>query len=193
MTASSEAPRDRPGYGHGREALLDAAIRVVGRGGLRNLTYRAVAAEAGVTHGLVAHHFGSRDALLEEALLYSLRLSVATSSLIPGTSRIDDLAQTLPETIEADPDLQAFQFECVLESRRRPELRPYVERLYDTYREATREGLHGLGFDDQALADLVFAALDGLAFQQTSFGDPERTRAGLAALHRLLAEHQSRG
>ena len=35
---------DRPGYGHGREALLRAVITVVSEGGLRNLTYRSVAA-----------------------------------------------------------------------------------------------------------------------------------------------------
>lgn len=58
-------PRKRVDYGTGREALLNAAVRVVARGGLRKLTYRAVAEEAGVTHGLVVHHFGSRDALIE--------------------------------------------------------------------------------------------------------------------------------
>ncbi|WP_416979825.1 TetR family transcriptional regulator [Streptomyces sp. T028] len=57
--ADGEAGQDtRLGYGEGRDALLIAAVRVVARDGLRKLTYRAVAAEAGVTHGLVAHHFG---------------------------------------------------------------------------------------------------------------------------------------
>ena len=41
----------------GRHALLRATIVIVGHGGLRALTYRAVAAEAGVSHGLVRHHF----------------------------------------------------------------------------------------------------------------------------------------
>src|SRR5438132_3593131 len=68
MNTHSEAPR-KPRYGEGRQALLDAAVQVVGRSGLRGLTYRAVAAEAGVTQGLVAHHFGSRDRLIHEALL----------------------------------------------------------------------------------------------------------------------------
>ncbi|MFE4582354.1 hypothetical protein ACFRKC_42725, partial [Streptomyces chartreusis] len=40
-------PRRRMNYGEGREALLNAAVRVVARGGLRKLTYRAVAQEAG--------------------------------------------------------------------------------------------------------------------------------------------------
>jgi DNA-binding transcriptional regulator YbjK len=39
-------PGDKPRYGEGRRALLDAAIRVVARQGLRGLTYRAVGKEA---------------------------------------------------------------------------------------------------------------------------------------------------
>src|SRR3712207_8439845 len=62
------AARPAPGYGEGRRALLAAAVHVVATRGLRHLTYRSVAQEAGVAHGLVAHHFGTRDALLEAAL-----------------------------------------------------------------------------------------------------------------------------
>ena len=58
MTVPSTESQTRPGYGEGRDALLTATVRVVARRGLRNLTYRAVAEEAGVTHGLVAHYFG---------------------------------------------------------------------------------------------------------------------------------------
>ena len=89
---------------------------MVARGGLRKLTYRAVAAEAGVTHGLVAHHFGSRDALLEEALRWCVTRSIETSSLVPASGRLEDFAATLADFIAADPDLQAFQFELKLEA-----------------------------------------------------------------------------
>jgi AcrR family transcriptional regulator len=50
--------RTRPARGDGRRALLEAVVRVVARHGLDALTYRAVAKEAGVTHGLVSYHFG---------------------------------------------------------------------------------------------------------------------------------------
>lgn len=56
MTDSADAPksrrpRKRLHYGEGREALLNAAVHVVARGGLRKLTYRAVAEEAGSPTG----------------------------------------------------------------------------------------------------------------------------------------------
>jgi len=48
-----------------REALLDAAIRVLGERGMRALTHRAVDAEAGVAAGSAANHFPTRGSLLE--------------------------------------------------------------------------------------------------------------------------------
>ncbi len=69
MTVARTTPqREAPRYGEGRSALLAAAVHVGATRGLRHLTYRSVAAEAGVAPGLVAHHFGTRDALIEEAL-----------------------------------------------------------------------------------------------------------------------------
>ncbi|MER6138466.1 TetR family transcriptional regulator [Streptomyces sparsogenes] len=195
MTAVAEADCEagqeaRPGYGEGREALLAAAVRVVARGGLRKLTYRAVAAEAGVTHGLVAHHFGSRDALLEEALRWCVTRSIETSSLVPASGRLEDFAATLADFIAADPDVQAFQYELKLESRRRPELRHHVDVLYDAYRDAVREAL--ACFDvSQEMTEIVFAALDGLVFHQVTSGAPDRTKESVDTLRRLLAAHRA--
>ncbi|MFI7296954.1 TetR/AcrR family transcriptional regulator [Streptomyces sp. NPDC050121] len=181
---------NRPGYGQGREALMAAAVKVVARGGLRKLTYRAVAAEAGVTHGLVVHHFGSRDTLLEEALGWAVRRSIETSSLVPASGRLEDFAATLAAFIAADPDLQAFQYELKLESGRRPELRRHVDLLYDAYHDAVCEAL--ACFDvSQEMTEIVFAALDGLVFHQVTSGAPERTEEGVEALRRLLAAHRA--
>src|SRR5690349_24381102 len=99
----SRRPRRRVHYGEGREALLKAAVRVVARGGLRRLTYRAVAEEAGVTHGLVVHHFGSRDALIEAPLEHTIRTSLSTSALEPGTGQVADFAAGVPELRTAGP------------------------------------------------------------------------------------------
>ena len=48
-----------------RQALLDAAIGVLGERGMRELTHRAVDAEAGVAAGSTANYFPTREALLE--------------------------------------------------------------------------------------------------------------------------------
>ncbi|MDF2268534.1 TetR family transcriptional regulator [Streptomyces coacervatus] len=185
---SRSKPRKRLQYGEGREALLNAAVRVVARGGLRKLTYRAVAEEAGVTHGLVVHHFGSRDALIEEALTHTIRTSLSTSSLEPGTGKVADFSVGLSEMVTADPDTQAFQYELLLESRRRPELLPHLRELYDEYFDATQRELSRMlpAGADKALTRLVFAALDGLVLHQLVFAEPEVTDSALEELRALL-------
>ncbi len=199
MTASAEGPQEpessegrkprrRMNYGEGREALLNAAVRVVARGGLRKLTYRAVAQEAGTTHGLVVHHFGSRDALIEEALAHAIRSSLSISALEPGTGEVADFSVGVSDMVTADPDIQAFQYELLLESRRRPELLPQIRALYDDYFDATERELSRMLPDGagRPLTRLVFAALDGLVLHQLVFGEPDTTDAAIEELRGLL-------
>lgn len=173
-------------YGEGRQALLEAAIRVTAVKGLRGLTYRSVAEEAGVTHGLVAHHFGSRDVLIEEALNFAAETSIDQSRLASIDTGFTGLAAELERSVELQPDIQAFQYELILESRRRPELLPLVERIYAAYRHAITAELTHNGLNDPALADLVLAATDGLVLQQLAFGRPDKTQAAMEALRALL-------
>jgi AcrR family transcriptional regulator len=48
-----------------REELLDAAITVLGEGGIHALTHRAVDTAAGLPAGSTSNHFRTRDALLD--------------------------------------------------------------------------------------------------------------------------------
>jgi TetR/AcrR family transcriptional regulator, regulator of biofilm formation and stress response len=69
--------------------------------------------------------------------------------------------------VEQAKDAHAFQFELALESRRDPTLERPVRDLYQLYERAIGRELSRIGFDeDAAFARLVFAALDGLVFQQ---------------------------
>ncbi len=74
----------------------------------------------------------------------------------------------------------------MLESRRRPEIRPLLEKIYEHYRQAARDGMARLGVTDTAMGDLVFATLDGLVFQQVTFGDRRHTDAATERLRQLL-------
>jgi AcrR family transcriptional regulator len=179
----------RPRYGDGRVALLEAAARVVARAGLRGLTYRAVAAEAGVSHGAVTLHFGSRDAMIKEAHVHAVASGIACSALEPGTGEADDFASGLVDFVDQHPDGQLFQYELILESRRREDLAPDVRAVYDEYAQAAGRELDRLGLsDDPALTDLVCAALDGLVFQQcVGLKSRDQTAEELERLRELLA------
>ena len=175
-----------PGYGEGREALLRAVVTVVARGGLRALTYRAVADEAGVTHGLVRHHFGSRDALIVAATEYSLAPALEVTHLGDAGS-LDTWAKDVPRVLTAEEELTAFQYEVILESRRRPELRDAVRQLYSGFREAALADLLAHGVQaDKALAIVLFAALDGLMFQGLALKEPRTTRSAIITRRELL-------
>jgi AcrR family transcriptional regulator len=178
----------RPAYREGRDALLDATVRVVEREGLRGLTYRAVGAESGTTHALVSYHFGSRENLVREAARHASRKAVAASRLEAPES-LESFAIELDAMTTEHAGVHAFLFELALESRRNPALRDDVQEQYDEYRRLTGEALAALDIDDEdgALSRLVFAAIDGLTLQQLLDGDAGATRSAVAALRRLLA------
>lgn len=175
-------------YGTGREALLRAAVDVVAHKGLRGLTYRAVADSAGVNNTLVAHHFGSRDALITAALQWASDQSIAVSRLRDAATGESTFTQALLGLLLEDPELQVFQYEMILESRRRPELAAPIAELYEKYVSALAEGLEVFGAQGnvRVLARSLFAALDGLVLQFLAGVEREEIAAALEEVHHVL-------
>lgn len=54
-----------------RARIRDAAIRLFGERGIEGASIRDIAAEAGVSSGLVRHHFGSKEALRDACDRYA--------------------------------------------------------------------------------------------------------------------------
>lgn len=185
--SSTTTPDSKPGHNGRRQSLLDATMEVIAEQGFRGFTHRAVAVKAGVTHGLVRHYFGSLDVMLAEALATSVERDIADAP--PDRSwSVDELARNLPNRVADTEGQQTFQYLASLESRRRPELREEVERIYELYITAMQERLRRAGLpDDRGLARVVFATLDGLVFQQLTVSQPEDTVTALAWLRRMLA------
>ncbi|MFJ6455738.1 TetR/AcrR family transcriptional regulator [Paenarthrobacter sp. NPDC091669] len=182
----SQEARKLP-YGDGRDALLAAVLDVVAEKGLRGATYRSVAARAGVNHALVTHHFGSMEGLLAATMEWSVQRSIEETGL-SGIADFDgNFADTLIATVSAEPELQLFQFEMILESRRNPQIRAMVERLYTNYVSTVEEALNRRGVDTRNEASLaIFAALDGLMLQFLTISDPARIRSAVVQVGRLI-------
>ena len=188
---STKGTGTSPGYGEGREALLRAAVTVVAQGGLRALTYRAVAEQAGVTHGLVRHHFGSRDALIVAATEYSLSPLLVASGVTGSQGDLETFARGLPTMIQRERELVAFQYEVMLESIRRPELRPAVQQMLAGLRATILEDLRRRGLVvTPAFGAMVTAALDGIVLYGLTLQDPRFVQSALRELRGLLAEVQ---
>lgn len=185
-TPAAPAPTSK--YGTGKEALLRAAVAVVAAKGLRGLTYRSVAEAAGVNNTLVAHHFGSRDALIAAALDWATEQSISASRLREAAALGHSFTESLLELLLAEPELQVFQYEMILEARRRPELAEAVSALYEDYVSALAEGLSssGLTHNVQVVARTLFAALDGLVLQYLAGVDRALIAASLEEVHEVL-------
>lgn len=52
-----------------RESLIHAALELMGEGGPRAVTVRAIAEKAGITPGLIRHYFASKDDLVRASYL----------------------------------------------------------------------------------------------------------------------------
>jgi TetR/AcrR family transcriptional regulator, regulator of biofilm formation and stress response len=188
ITTSSSAPKPRTKrQSPGKIDLQRATERIVAREGLQALTYRSVANEAGVSHGLVRHHFGSLDELLVETMRDVINRNIESGGLgpnfPPGNSFLDQLA----DAVSKNQDSQAFLSEIIVQARREERIQPLVEEFYRELRRATRDYLVDRGFmADDGLVRLVTATIDGLVFYQMAVNDPDNTRAVVTRLHEIL-------
>ncbi len=83
-----------------REQLLQAAIKVYSTSGVRGATTKRIAQEAGVNEVTLFRHFGSKDALLHEALAQSaaalFESGLPAEPRRPGDGAAGVRAQSLP-------------------------------------------------------------------------------------------------
>lgn len=92
---ASRGQRRRLGPDQRRRQLIDATVSVVSRRGYQNASLAAIAAEAGVSKGLIWHYFADGDDLMEQtarSTLVALRETVA---------RDVDLSAEVPQVIRS--------------------------------------------------------------------------------------------
>lgn len=95
MTATDQPRRrGRPPSG-GREAILDAALKLLREEGIANLTSREIAARAGVSDASVYYHFGDREGLLRAAFAHGMKPLDFLAQPPAGMQRSQVLAQVL--------------------------------------------------------------------------------------------------
>jgi AcrR family transcriptional regulator len=169
-----------------KDKLLDAAIQIAGREGLSAVTYRAVAARAGVTHGLVRHHFGTREQLLNEAFRQAAQQDSDGVRLRAGS--IDEFASTFVQWFNASWERSVLQFDETTQAIRGAMPMDNIRQQYEGYIDKVRATFADVGVDDPdgRVAALVFAALDGLALQHLIYGEDLRTENVLDALRDIL-------
>ena len=137
-TAPARAPRKRGApraasenapYHHGalRDALLEAAERVLERDGLSGLTLRAVAREAGVSHAAPTHHFGDLTGLVSELAAIGFRqfntaMSAAGASASAPLEKAAARARAYVAYAQAHPGMYGLMFRTERLDMTRPSL-----------------------------------------------------------------------
>ena len=183
------------------ERIADAAVTVVARRGLDQLSVRSVAREAGVAPGTVQHHYRSRPALLRAALDRVVerqfgRIAAGGPHPTPLAALRAGLRQLLPlDAARRDESIVWLAFtaaaasDAAVADRHREVVALMRRTTADTIRLAQRAGEVPAGIDATTSAVLVVAATDGLVVHGLSAPGrrPSLLRLCDEAVDRLLS------
>ena len=181
IKSSASAKRLRRTPEEARELILDTAQALIARSGPEGLRLQDIAAEAGISHPLILHHFGSRAGLvraLARRAAASLRDRLVAAIGAPDYSfekqidRVfdalrDGLAQTLSWLAATEPDGG--------ESGETMIMREIIDTLHARRTAAAPPGVIASREDTEWRAFLVTFA----AFGDALYGVPLRRSAGL--------------
>lgn len=152
------------------------------------MTFRSVAAKAGVSNPLVAYYFGSREKLLREASSWATDYALEIPRRDPGFLQGAEFPKVFVDHLESWIDLQIFLIESALEGVRsedtRASLQEELNLFLDTYRSELKDLVPGSSLT--AAADLVYAALEGISLMHITYRDRARSEAAVRQLQLLL-------
>jgi AcrR family transcriptional regulator len=187
-----------------KEALLEGARRCLEEKGYARTTARDIVAASDTNLGSIGYHFGSKDALLNEALLegfteWTQRLGELTLAT-PEASPLERLAGTWMRMLDEFPKMRWLLvgvFESIAQAQHSPELRRQLADHYESSRALVAETIRAvLGDDAEAAGGIpeVFAAFmvavcDGLAVQWLLDSEHAPTGAELGAALAAAADY----
>lgn len=192
----TDAPKKARLRASDRRALLeDAARACMARGGIREFTVDKIVAEAGVSRGLITHHFGSMDGLL--VAVYSRMYGewiAAIAAPQPGLSRLEGLVEALVSPALFSREVLNIWLTLWGEIANNQVLRAEHRARYSEYRETIATALReaappGSTIDADMLASAFICLVDGLGVQRCVEPDLLPEAAARATCWAFLAPH----
>jgi AcrR family transcriptional regulator len=194
------AAPDRELSGEKAQRIVDAMRASVAKRGATASTFEQVAAEAGVSRGLLHYYFGTKERLLVEVVrtdaeirVDRLEQTLATAETVDHV--LDVLVASLVDAVENEPGFFLLLFELFSAGRRNPDIQRELGQLFDRVRghlaeilmAKEREGVLNLRYDAEAVASYLYGIADGFALQALS--DPERDQAAMLAASQAAARY----
>ncbi|MDM7855395.1 TetR/AcrR family transcriptional regulator [Cellulomonas alba] len=183
-----------------REQLIEAALTVASRDGIEAATVRAVAAEAGVSLGVVHYCFQDKDELLR-AMAHAITQQNLTSTLgalpegAPVEAVVEGVIHALWHGLRDNRGAQLLSYELTTTALRHPELAQVAIEQYEGQWAAAEQALqlveHASGITwavpRAALARTVIAVVDGISLAWLVDGDDASALSALQGFGRYLA------
>lgn len=178
-----------------REALLRAAIELLGETGVKSVTHRAVAERAGVPLASTTYYFASVKEIVEQALTLHVAERVAELeglvevALSATGASVTQLAERMAAVLVAAPTpTLVAQYQMYLEAGRNPALQPAATEALAAFEGLIARVLTALGArEPHAAAEAFFALFDGFALHRLARPrDPETEATALFVAMRAL-------
>jgi len=178
-----------------RAQLMDVALAGLAKGGIQEFTVDRICAAAGVSRGLILHHFGSMSGLLAAVYARLYRDTTPDLATLPPHGRIEAL-------IEGNFAPKSFNRETLNawvalwgQIANTPALRDEHRRQYQAYLDEVAEALaalataRGRSVDARPLAKSLICLIDGLCLQHCLDPDAMPAEAAKEACRAFLAPY----
>lgn len=193
-------------YHHGnlREALIEAALKVLADKGLRNLTLRNVASVAGVAPSAMYRHYASKDALLAGVAENGFARLIAVGERELKLRENDPrglylgISKVYVSFAMENPEQLRLMFSSAIEDRSQyPELAETSARSFQqmvaSVRTCQAQGLIKSKHDTLTVALALWSMLHGLSIlaverQLNALATPKKTVALAQAFCKLMLE-----
>jgi DNA-binding transcriptional regulator YbjK len=164
-----------------RTRALDAAIELLGTGGLRALTHARVDARADLPPGSTSNHFRTRAALVQGVVerLTERDLAQVGPTFSPTTPEelVAGLARVLEDAGGPDRVHSTARLVLFVEGSSNPAVREALQRGRERLEAASGPWMAQLGFRDPAVgAQAVVAAYEGLLLHRIARHDASDPR-----------------
>lgn len=181
--------------GERRAQLIDVALAGLAKGGLQEFTVDRICAAAGVSRGLILHHFGSMSGLLAAVYARLYRETTPDLSALPMDQRLEALIDGTFAPKAFNHDTLNAWVALWGQIANTPALREEHRQQYEAYLSQVSEAIAALAkvrgrvIEPLPLAKSLICLIDGLCLQHCLDAEAMPPEEAKKACRAFLAPH----